>query len=93
MRNKFIVLCFFVLSANIYFAFATVRGRQEIEFLGYSERDRKVYWLIYYYDETGRLPTLCYMDLSDKPFVGKVDSSWAKEIKSNDRKAFFRKWI
>ncbi|TDI83560.1 MAG: hypothetical protein E2O79_04865 [Caldithrix sp.] len=91
MRMKFSWIWVLILLANADFARTTVGGPQEIRFLGYNEQERKVYWLTYFKDASGRLPKLSYIDFSAEPFEPVVDTSWTKGIEPNDRRTFFKR--
>lgn len=72
---KFITTIFiFMLSLNVH---ATVGGSEEIEILGYDEKDQKVYLLRDFADETCRVSLLYYFALKHS-----VDQSKLIPVKS-----------
>lgn len=85
MRLKIVFIAALLMLSNVIYA--TVGGKQSIEFLGYDVRDQKVYLLRHYHDGRGRLPQLYYYDFKTKqtatpiqvdslyldPKTGKVD--------------------
>ena len=91
MQVKFSWIWIAVLLANADFARTTVSGPQEIRFLGYHKQERRVYWLTYFKDASGRLPKLSYIDFSTEPFEPVVDTSWTKGIKPDNRRTFFKR--
>ncbi|MCI0562652.1 MAG: hypothetical protein MN733_29585 [Nitrososphaera sp.] len=69
-------------------AMATHGGPEEITLLGYNEQERRVYWVTYFRDESGKLPQLSYIDFSaDRPSEPVLDTTWLKGIKPDDRSA------
>ncbi|MCT9166199.1 hypothetical protein B9X71_07800 [Acinetobacter baumannii] len=60
---KFLTFSTIFISIHCY---ATVSGGQNIEVLGYEEKEKKLYLLRHYEDGRGRLPQLYYYQLNNK---------------------------
>lgn len=81
MRIKYNWIWVLILLLKPNLGLTTVGGPQEIQLLGYKEQERRVYWLTYFRDETGRLPQLSYIDFSTgQPFKPVVDTLWMNAI-------------
>lgn len=89
LRRIFAGLFFVVvLLGTTTLAMATHGGPEEITLFGYNEQERRVYWVTYFRNESGKLPQLSYIDFSaDQPSEPVLDTTWLKGIKPDDRSA------